>query len=209
MLTRRAIPQGFSLIELMLGISILAILMTFAFPSYKAWLQNTRVKTTAASIVNGLQIARSEAVRRNASVQFVLGANPDGTKPCLGGGGSSCWNVACVIVVPDPVPPAVTPPGCPATIQSRSTSEGSGSSIIVTLTDNVGTATPANDTVAFTNLGGLAAAPAPFARAEVTVDPTVLPAAQSTPLRVTLGAGGNARACNPSASISTSDPRHC
>jgi type IV fimbrial biogenesis protein FimT len=209
MLNRRHIPQGFSLIELMLAIAVLAILTTLAFPSYKAWIQNTRIKTTAASILNGLQVARSEAVRRNASVKFVLGANPDGTTPCLGGGGTSCWNVGCVFVVADPVPPAVTPPGCPASIQSRSSSEGSTANIIVALYDATGTLAPGNTTVAFTSLGGLAAAPAPFAWTDVSVSPTVLPAAQSTPLRVTLGTGGNARMCNPNASIPTSDPRHC
>ena len=196
MLNKRCTPQGFSLIELMIGIGILGILTALAFPSYKAWIQNTRIKTTAASILNGLQIARSEAVRRNAPVQFVLGANSD-------------WTVGCVTVVADPVPPAVTPPGCPATIQSRSTSEGSTTNITVTLADTLGTATPANTTVVFNNLGGLAAAPVPFAQVNVTVSTAVLPATDAKPLRVTLGGGGNARMCDPSPSIPTSDPRHC
>lgn len=185
----------------MIGIGILGILTALAFPSYKAWIQNTRIKTTAASILNGLQIARAEAVHRNASVQFVLGANPDGTVPCLGGGGS-CWTVGCVTVVAEPVAPAVTPPGCPATIQSRPTSDGSTTAIIVTPD------VPANTTVVFTNLGGLSAPPAPFQSVDVTVSTSVLPAAQSQPLRVTLGAGGNARMCNPSVT-STTDPRKC
>jgi type IV fimbrial biogenesis protein FimT len=173
----------------------MAIVTALAFPSYKAWIQNTRIKTTASAILNGLQIARAEAVRRNAPVQFVLGANSD-------------WTVGCVTVVAEPVAPAVTPPGCPATIQTRSTNEGSTANIIVTLTDAAGTATPANNTVVYTNLGGLAAVPVPFARADVTVSTTLLPAAQSTPLRVTLGTGGNARMCNQ-AVTSTSDPRKC
>lgn len=189
MLNRRSTVQGFSLIELMLAIAILAILTTLSFPSYKAWIQNTRIKTTAASILNGLQIARSEAVRRNAPVQFVLGANSD-------------WTVGCVTVVADPVPPAVTPPGCPATIQSRSTSDGSTTAIIVTPSP------AANTTVVFTNLGGLAAAPAPFVKVDVSVSCTVLPAAEAKQLRITLGGGGNARMCDPNVS-NASDARAC
>ena len=190
----------------MIGIAILAIVTALAFPSYKAWIQNTRIKTTTSTILNGIQIARAEAVRRNAQVQFMLGVNPDLTVGCLGGG-NSCWTVGCVNFVAEPVAPAVTPPGCPLNIQSRPASDPTGT-IIVTLADATGTLTPANNTVVFTNLGGLAAAPVPFAQANVTVSTTLLPVAQSTPLRVTLGTGGNARMCDP-AIAAAADPRKC
>lgn len=78
--------SGFSLIELLIGIAILAILAGLAMPSFQAWLQNTQIRNAAESIQNGLQRARAEAVGRNTNVEFVLGAGsswvvqlPDGT----------------------------------------------------------------------------------------------------------------------------------
>ena len=66
---------GFSLIELLVSISILTILITIAVPSFQAWLQNSQIRTAAESIKSGLQRARAEAVTRNTNVEFVLGDN--------------------------------------------------------------------------------------------------------------------------------------
>ena len=64
--------HGFSLIELCIGLVVLAILLSAAVPSLRAWLQNSQLRTTAESIQNGLQLARAEAVRRNLFTTFTL-----------------------------------------------------------------------------------------------------------------------------------------
>jgi type IV fimbrial biogenesis protein FimT len=38
-------------------------------------MQNTKIRTAAESVMNGLQLARTEAVRRNVNVQFTLSAD--------------------------------------------------------------------------------------------------------------------------------------
>ena len=69
---RRDGQHGVTLVELMVGIAIFGLLSALAVPSYSAWIQNTQIRTAAESIVNGLQLARDEALRRNQSVDFVL-----------------------------------------------------------------------------------------------------------------------------------------
>lgn len=72
-------PAGFTLIELMLTIIITAILLTLAMPSFNAWIQNSKIRTATEAVLNGLQLARAEAVRRNEYVRFVLGAGSSWT----------------------------------------------------------------------------------------------------------------------------------
>ena len=67
--------RGVTLIELMVGLAIFGLLVALAIPSYSAWIQNTQIRTAAESIVNGLQLARNEALRRNRSVELVLTAD--------------------------------------------------------------------------------------------------------------------------------------
>jgi type IV fimbrial biogenesis protein FimT len=64
--------RGFSLIELMVAVTLLSLLLMLGLPQMSITLQNFRVRTVAESIVSGLQTARTEAVRRNANVRFQL-----------------------------------------------------------------------------------------------------------------------------------------
>lgn len=66
--------QGVTLIELMIGLAILAALMLQALPSFNAWLQNLQIRNAAESIANGLQLARAHAVKSNAATEFILTA---------------------------------------------------------------------------------------------------------------------------------------
>lgn len=62
--------RGTTLIELMAGIAILAVMLAMGAPMFAEWITNTRVRTTAETLQSGLQMARAEAVRRNAPVRF-------------------------------------------------------------------------------------------------------------------------------------------
>ena len=70
MLSRRA--PGFTIIELMIGIALLGVLMVLAMPSFIQMLHNTKLRAGAEAISSGLQIARSEALRRHQPVEFLL-----------------------------------------------------------------------------------------------------------------------------------------
>lgn len=72
MLIRRTTQLGVTLIELMIGIAVFAVLMTLGIPAFQAWMQNTQIRNAADALTNGIQIARTEAVRRNKVVYFAL-----------------------------------------------------------------------------------------------------------------------------------------
>jgi len=61
---------GFTLVELMTVITVMAIMLFFALPNFNVWLQNTQIRTAGEAILNGLQLARAEAVRRNVNVEL-------------------------------------------------------------------------------------------------------------------------------------------
>lgn len=167
---------GFSLIELMVVIAIIGILAVIGMPSYNTWIQNSRIRNGAESILNGLQLARSEAVARNTNIDFVLTDVASG------------WTVGCNA-------PSAT---CPAVIQSRSVSEGSG-----------GTSATANgasvaNTVRFSNLGTLINVGGAMT---IDVDSTVLSGSESRELRIQISTGGSVRMCDPN--VGSDDPRKC
>jgi type IV fimbrial biogenesis protein FimT len=72
MLVARARTRGFTLIELMIGMTIIAMLLAMGVPSFRVWIQNTKIRNAADMILTGINLARGEAVRRNTAVQFEL-----------------------------------------------------------------------------------------------------------------------------------------
>jgi type IV fimbrial biogenesis protein FimT len=64
--------HGFSLIEMMISITVLAILVALGIPSYQQWMVNTKIKGASESIQNGLRFARNEAAQRGTNVRFEL-----------------------------------------------------------------------------------------------------------------------------------------
>lgn len=171
---RRHSQAGFTLIELMVAISVLAILLSAAVPSFRQFVANTQIRSTAQSILNGLQTARAEAVKRNATVAFTLNIS------------DTSWAVGC---------PTATA-NCPTNIQSKPAKEGSSSSVTLAKTGT--------NTISFSNLGNATTTAGQLSR----VDIDYTPASVYKKLSITIGAGGNARLCDPSISV-TSDPRFC
>lgn len=64
--------SGFTLIELMIAIVLMGILILLGLPTFGTYMNNALVRSTTESFFAGLQTTRAEAIRRNASVDFVL-----------------------------------------------------------------------------------------------------------------------------------------
>jgi type IV fimbrial biogenesis protein FimT len=71
----RLAAPGFSLIELLIVLAILGLIVAYAVPSYKNWIQSSQIRTAAESVQNGLQLARAEAVHQNTRVAFTVAGN--------------------------------------------------------------------------------------------------------------------------------------
>lgn len=64
----RMISSGFTLIELMVTIAVLAIIVSIAAPNISTQLANQRVKSTSAMLENALKEAKVESIIRRQNV---------------------------------------------------------------------------------------------------------------------------------------------
>jgi type IV fimbrial biogenesis protein FimT len=72
MLTLLPSQRGMSLIELMIGLAILAFVLMMGVPAFGTYLQNQKLRDAATSTAAEASYARAEAIRLNANVDFVL-----------------------------------------------------------------------------------------------------------------------------------------
>lgn len=81
--------RGFTMIELMVTIGILAILTMVAIPSFTSVLINYRLTSISNTFLASAQLARSEAIKRNSRVTMCKSA--DGTTCVITGGWQQGW----------------------------------------------------------------------------------------------------------------------
>ncbi len=96
-------PHGFTLIELMVSITVAGILLGIAIPAFRSFLQNDRDTGQVNSLVASLGYARSEAVKR---------ASPNGITVCPSANQAACdagpWTEGWIVTYIDPITPANT-----------------------------------------------------------------------------------------------------
>jgi len=86
--------SGFTLLELILTLTLISVVTAFAIPSMTAFTKNDRLVTNINSMVGHLAYARSEAVKRSQQVSVCVSNNTDTPNPsCTGGGWEDGWIV--------------------------------------------------------------------------------------------------------------------
>ncbi|MFC7513901.1 GspH/FimT family pseudopilin [Herbaspirillum sp. GCM10030257] len=183
--------RGMSLIELMIGIAIVSILLMAGIPGFNLWIQNSQNRAAAESILNGIQLARTEAVTRNTQVRFEFTDDR----------GLVAWNVGCVAVTAD----------CPATIQRRTGNDGAANARVgvstasnpLPATTPITSGTGVDGTISFNGLGRVAGT------TDITrIDVTNAGSSNARRYVVVISPGGQIRMCDPALSFAT-NPQGC
>lgn len=90
---------GFTLIELMITVSILAILSMVAVPSFRDMLRNGQLTAVTNEFVGALTYARSEAVKRGKRVTICKSDAPEVANPVCATSNNPTWQKGWLIFV--------------------------------------------------------------------------------------------------------------
>lgn len=175
---------GFSLIELMIVLSVLSILFAVGMPAFGRLLHDIEIRGNAEGLRAGLQKARTEAVTRNALVRISL-SNVSGIP---------AWTLGCVHAGAR----------CPATISSYSANTDTkirwGAARWADQTALSTALTPGNRLPSGVTFNALGKAPSVESNADVSrIDVTHAINAQARRLVLMITAAGAIRLCDPSA----------
>jgi type IV fimbrial biogenesis protein FimT len=166
------LERGFNLMELLVVIALITVLMMVGMPSFQLFTQNSQTRSGAEGLLAGLQVAKSEAIRRNVNVQMKIVNN------------STAWRVN---LSSDPDGP---------TLMTRAHDEGSTNAEIEITPSDADTITFSGLGRVTTNSD---ATPSILS---IIVDNSKIPnASDRRPLRVVIPVGGAIKLCDPQVAL--------
>ncbi len=196
--------RGFTLVELMVAIAIMAVLLMAVSPAVNDWMVNVRIRNVAGAIEQGLQQARQEAIRRNQTVMFSLVTNVSGDpsrldNSCALSNTSASW----VISVRNPAGKCASAPSSttdPMLVDSYPVGDG-GQGVSVQARQSDGATTASS--VSFSGLGSVIGTTS-IARVDVSAS---VNSGGYRSMCVELSGVGATRVCDPA--LPSADPRAC
>jgi type IV fimbrial biogenesis protein FimT len=85
--------NGFTLIELMVGVGVLAIALVAGVPSMAEFIKNSRLAAQTNDILASFHLARTEAIKRNSRVTVCRSTNGSACSTAAGSGWHTGWLV--------------------------------------------------------------------------------------------------------------------
>jgi type IV fimbrial biogenesis protein FimT len=189
-------PRGFTVVELMVTIALLALLLGLAMPGFTTWIRNAQVRTISDALQNGLRTAQAESIRRHRQVVFYRTNASTCSAATAADSAGAFWVVRTVpLFVGDAVEAVQC--GQLADVASGVTISGA-----TALCFNSGGRQVAN---ADPGIGGAACA----LDASGTSAFDIASSGANRPLRVLVTLGGSVRLCDPAKTLTASTPDGC
>src|SRR4051812_18905882 len=173
--------RGVTIIELVIGLVVVSVLLALGIPSFKSWMINSQIRNASEAVLNGVQLARANAIQRNRLIVFDLKAGA--TPPT--------WSVYLEGDANNP-------------IQSWSADEGAKNTVLAA-------AAGGGTVVTFNGLGQRVANNGGSAMVtQIDVTSSASSAAEIRSLSVVVGASGGIKMCDPDpVLVAHGDPRAC
>jgi type IV fimbrial biogenesis protein FimT len=188
--------RGFTLVELLVAITLLGILLALAAPSFATFLRNNQVRAVANGLQDGLRLAQVEAVRRNRQVVFFL-TNGEPSASVNANSNGRNWAIRVLPL-----------------ISAGEATEFVRGGALSDVASGVAIAGPT--AVCFNSAGRLVANASPgVGGATCTSNPAAptktfnITLSGSRPLRVTTALSGQVRMCDPAKPLNTTNPDGC
>ncbi len=198
-MTRSGSQRGMSMIELLTVMTVLGIVIVVVAPGIGEQLRNAQIRNAADAMMAGLQIARTEAIRRNERVRFSMVS--DLTGDCVLSSTAGSW----VVSIDSPVGNCDTPATettAPRILAVHSAADGNAQAqVAATQSDNATAASAVTFNAFGRPIDGAQIARLMFNSAS---NPT-----EYRTYRVDISAIGGVRMCDTQVSTTSDDPRRC
>jgi len=211
--------KGFTLVEAMVVVSIMAIIASIALPAFNNYLNSLSIRTVAESVLTALQTARGEAVRSNNTVVLQVVDSLDNSCSLSTAGRfwvvSHCSAVAaCGAAIDKQTAPPASCNGAVPVILAKGAFDVDDR-VLLDLANSSALCYSGLGRISATALNCPANAIDPAAgNGSVSINVThaeqgcVASGGQLRCLRINVNTGGQARMCDPYVSSAT-DPRKC
>jgi type IV fimbrial biogenesis protein FimT len=202
--SRRA--SGFTMIEMIVTMTVFAILVALGIPTMSTWIRNNKVRTVTDSLQTGLRLAQAESLRRSRQVVFALTNSTTPTAiplPAVANGLS--WAIYTVpSMAGEPI--AFIESGVLSNASANVTVNSNG---VAAVCFNAIGRLVNNANASVTAVTGGANCIQPIAGAPPVQQFNISTPGADRPLQINLGLGGQVHMCDPNVALSAAYPEGC
>jgi len=198
---------GFTLVELLVTITIFGVMLAIAIPNLSSWLLTAKARSASEFYMDGLSMARRQAVSHNASSRISFTANANT--------GQMDWQVDICFPAPGTLCTAQSGVWSTPTTPAANDPQGTaGYTSVVRVADSlpttdvlIATLQPDGASEIYFNALGWVDTTVPNHVTQLRFDPTPAYANDVPPAAVSITLGGMATKCNPT--VAATDSRAC